>query len=44
MVTHDDELAARAPRTVVLADGLIVDEIIRERSQQSPADCHAMEW
>lgn len=29
MVTHDDELAARAPRTVVLADGLIVDEIIR---------------
>ena len=30
MVTHDDELAARVPRTVVLADGLIVDE-----SQQS---------
>ena len=29
MVTHDDELAERAPRTVVLADGLIVDEIIR---------------
>jgi ABC-type lipoprotein export system ATPase subunit len=31
MVTHDDELAARAPRTIVLADGLIVGEIIRER-------------
>ena len=30
MVTHDDELAERAPRTVVLADGLIVDEIIRK--------------
>jgi ABC-type lipoprotein export system ATPase subunit len=26
MVTHDDELAARAVRTVVLADGLIVDD------------------
>ena len=29
MVTHDDELAERAPRTVVLSDGLIVDEIVR---------------
>jgi putative ABC transport system ATP-binding protein len=29
MVTHDDELAARVPRTVVLADGLIVDETVR---------------
>ncbi len=27
MVTHDDELAERAPRRVVLADGLIIDEI-----------------
>lgn len=26
MVTHDDELAARAPRVVTIADGLIVDE------------------
>ncbi|MBN1139066.1 MAG: ABC transporter ATP-binding protein, partial [Anaerolineae bacterium] len=26
MVTHDQELAARAPRTLVLADGEIVDE------------------
>ena len=26
MVTHDRELAARAPRTLVLADGEIVDE------------------
>lgn len=32
MVTHDDELAARVPRTVVLADGLIVNEIIRRPS------------
>jgi ABC-type lipoprotein export system ATPase subunit len=32
MVTHDDELAERAPRTVVLAEGLIVDEIIRNRA------------
>jgi len=29
MVTHDDELAEQAPRTVVLADGLIVNEILR---------------
>jgi putative ABC transport system ATP-binding protein len=29
MVTHDDELAERASRTVVLADGLIVEEIVR---------------
>jgi len=29
MVTHDDELAERALRTVVLADGLIVNEIVR---------------
>ncbi len=26
MVTHDGELAARVPRTITLADGLIVDE------------------
>jgi putative ABC transport system ATP-binding protein len=26
MVTHDQELAARAPHTLVLADGKIVDE------------------
>jgi putative ABC transport system ATP-binding protein len=32
MVTHDDELAERASRTVVLADGLIVDEIVRRAS------------
>jgi putative ABC transport system ATP-binding protein len=29
MVTHDAELAGRAPRTLTLADGLIVDEEIR---------------
>ena len=36
MVTHDDELAARVPRTVVLADGLIVDEIVRRPSEFTP--------
>ena len=29
MVTHDDDLAARVPRTVTIADGQIVDEIRR---------------
>jgi ABC-type lipoprotein export system ATPase subunit len=29
MVTHDDELAARAPRTLTLADGEMVDEVVR---------------
>jgi putative ABC transport system ATP-binding protein len=29
MVTHDDELAQRVPRTVVIADGRIVDEVRR---------------
>jgi putative ABC transport system ATP-binding protein len=29
MVTHDDELASQVPRTLTLADGLIVDETIR---------------
>jgi len=44
MVTHDDELAARVPRTVILADGLIVDEIRRgpseypERRRERQAD------
>jgi putative ABC transport system ATP-binding protein len=28
MVTHDGELAARVPRTITLADGLIVDETV----------------
>lgn len=36
MVTHDQELAERAPRVVTLADGLIVDEMIHGRvSEQS---------
>lgn len=30
MVTHDNELANRAPRVLTLADGLIVDEKIRD--------------
>jgi predicted ABC-type transport system involved in lysophospholipase L1 biosynthesis ATPase subunit len=29
MVTHDNDLARRAKRTIVLADGKIVDEINR---------------
>ena len=29
MVTHDDELAGRVPRTLTLADGQIVDEMVR---------------
>ena len=29
MVTHDDELANQVPRTLTIADGLIVDEVIR---------------
>ncbi|MBW7881935.1 MAG: ABC transporter ATP-binding protein [Caldilineaceae bacterium] len=29
MVTHDNELANRVPRTVTIADGVIVDEVIR---------------
>jgi putative ABC transport system ATP-binding protein len=29
MVTHDEELASRVPRTLILADGQIVDEVVR---------------
>jgi putative ABC transport system ATP-binding protein len=29
MVTHDDELAARVPRTVSLSDGLIANDVVR---------------
>jgi putative ABC transport system ATP-binding protein len=29
MVTHDDDLASRVPRTIILADGRIVDEVRR---------------
>jgi ABC-type lipoprotein export system ATPase subunit len=36
MVTHDDELAERASRTVVLADGVIVDEIVRSPRGLAP--------
>jgi len=32
MVTHDDELAARVPRTVSLADGLIANDVVRPQS------------
>lgn len=35
MVTHDDELAARVPRTVTLADGLIVDDQARVPQRRS---------
>ena len=30
MVTHDDELAARVPRSITISDGLIVDEKVRD--------------
>ena len=33
MVTHDDELAARVPRSITLADGLIIDEKVRSMRQ-----------
>jgi len=38
MVTHDDELAGRAPRAVTLADGLIVDETVRHRRLKENGD------
>jgi len=35
MVTHDEELASRVPRTVTLADGQIVDEVLRRPCRAS---------
>ncbi len=32
MVTHDDELANRVPRTITIADGQVVDEVVRASS------------
>ena len=32
MVTHDDELAARVPRVISLADGLIADDAVRPQT------------
>jgi len=45
MVTHDDELAARAPRTLTLADGEIVDEVVRtpRLTVPLPGKDHALE-
>jgi len=37
MVTHDDELAARVPRSITISDGLIVDEKVRARPAPSAA-------
>jgi putative ABC transport system ATP-binding protein len=40
MVTHDDELANQVPRTLTIADGLIVEEVVRGpevRTLQAPA-------
>ncbi|MCL4535547.1 MAG: ABC transporter ATP-binding protein [Bacteroidetes bacterium] len=37
MVTHDTDLARRVTRTVTLADGEIVDEVVRARPGQSTA-------
>lgn len=36
MVTHDDELASRVPRSITLADGLIVDEVVRQSEIVQP--------
>jgi putative ABC transport system ATP-binding protein len=36
MVTHDDELASLVPRSVTLADGLIVDEVVRLSAVAAP--------
>jgi ABC-type lipoprotein export system ATPase subunit len=33
IVTHDRDLVRRVTRTVTLADGEIVDEMVRERSK-----------
>ena len=37
MVTHDRDLARRVSRTVTLADGAIVDEIVRDKNGQAEA-------
>jgi len=39
MVTHDDELAARVPRTIILADGRIADDTVRPQATW-PAMAH----
>ncbi len=37
MVTHDGELASLVPRSITLADGLIVDEVVRpSKATESP--------
>jgi putative ABC transport system ATP-binding protein len=36
MVTHDDELANLVPRSITLADGLIVDEVVRQSAAARP--------
>lgn len=36
MVTHDDELASLVPRSITLADGLIVDEVVRQLAVAQP--------
>jgi putative ABC transport system ATP-binding protein len=36
MVTHDDELASLVPRSLTLADGLIVDEVVRLSAVAAP--------
>jgi putative ABC transport system ATP-binding protein len=36
MVTHDDELANLVPRSITLADGLIVDEVVRQSAVARP--------
>jgi putative ABC transport system ATP-binding protein len=43
MVTHDDELASRAPRTLTLADGEIVHEVVRTPLLVRPPLAHTTE-
>jgi putative ABC transport system ATP-binding protein len=40
MVTHDQELAARVPRVLTLADGEIVDETVRPQFNMRPLVLH----
>jgi putative ABC transport system ATP-binding protein len=44
MVTHDDELATRVPRTLTLADGEIVDETFRSSPLDPRYSLEAAPW
>jgi putative ABC transport system ATP-binding protein len=42
MVTHDDELAARVPRILTLADGMIVNEVLQPSAAVAQEMMHKM--